>query len=431
MVTSPPDVRMNSLRWTCQSPRHVQPMCCPGVTIPPVRTIGSMCPYPKWPIRASPRVPRGAAEEHGPALDRVDAVCTSRGSAVLGPVVAHRDIHARRGRWRPAPGPAADRGTTHGSDAACGAASRASRARCRCRPGRGRASRESAAPRRRTMARRTGPFACPLRVRRGDARTRTGTPSLRVSSAPRSRDQAGVPEKKFTEPVALSSTRPTDLPLPRRAFRLSFGLLALRARCKEEPRRWDAEGQARGLSDSRILQPSSLARPARRQERRQPGGQRLPSSRLRFHQVVGWRLRETCVTSSHFEKGGAHSATRLLVFQASVSCRSQACSSGGLTSARVLIAPLPSLAPAQIRALGVPAAHQLATQVRRPRGVSSLARLPLASSTRARNGEGAQAACPPRSSIAGGLPLHEAYGLLGLTSSRLRPGRKLATTRSL
>jgi hypothetical protein len=41
--------------------------------------------------------------------------------------------------------------------------------------------------------------------------------------------------KDFTEPVALLSTRPSDLPLPRTAARLSFDLLALRARCVEEP----------------------------------------------------------------------------------------------------------------------------------------------------------------------------------------------------
>jgi hypothetical protein len=34
---------------------------------------------------------------------------------------------------------------------------------------------------------------------------------------------------EFTEPVALSSTQPDDLPLPRTAFGLSFDLLALRA----------------------------------------------------------------------------------------------------------------------------------------------------------------------------------------------------------
>ena len=50
--------------------------------------------------------------------------------------------------------------------------------------------------------------------------------------------------KKFTEPVALSSTQPADLPLPRRAFRLSFDLLALRARCVEEPMGEARLGQA-------------------------------------------------------------------------------------------------------------------------------------------------------------------------------------------
>jgi hypothetical protein len=42
-------------------------------------------------------------------------------------------------------------------------------------------------------------------------------------------------KKEFTEPVALSSTRPADLPLPRRTVGLSFNLLALRARCAREP----------------------------------------------------------------------------------------------------------------------------------------------------------------------------------------------------
>jgi hypothetical protein len=42
-------------------------------------------------------------------------------------------------------------------------------------------------------------------------------------------------EKEFTEPVALLSTRPSDLPLPRTAARLSFDLLALRARCEAQP----------------------------------------------------------------------------------------------------------------------------------------------------------------------------------------------------
>ena len=46
-----------------------------------------------------------------------------------------------------------------------------------------------------------------------------------------------VPEraqKKFTEPVALSSPEPVGFPLPRTAPRLGFDLLALRARCKRE-----------------------------------------------------------------------------------------------------------------------------------------------------------------------------------------------------
>src|SRR5439155_3077860 len=44
-------------------------------------------------------------------------------------------------------------------------------------------------------------------------------------------------KKKFTEPVALSSPRPTDLPLARTTSRLGFDLLAPRARCKGQSRR--------------------------------------------------------------------------------------------------------------------------------------------------------------------------------------------------
>src|SRR5437763_275018 len=43
--------------------------------------------------------------------------------------------------------------------------------------------------------------------------------------------------KKFTEPVALSSPQPTDLPLARTTSRLGFDLLAPRARCKGQSRR--------------------------------------------------------------------------------------------------------------------------------------------------------------------------------------------------
>ena len=43
-------------------------------------------------------------------------------------------------------------------------------------------------------------------------------------------------DQKFTEPVALSSTSPTNLRLPPTALRSGFDLLALRARCTEEHR---------------------------------------------------------------------------------------------------------------------------------------------------------------------------------------------------
>jgi hypothetical protein len=63
--------------------------------------------------------------------------------------------------------------------------------------------------------------------------------------------------RKFTEPVALSSTQPTDLPLPRRAFRLSFDLLALRARCVKEPMGREQTGQASRSANWRSLRSSS------------------------------------------------------------------------------------------------------------------------------------------------------------------------------
>jgi hypothetical protein len=49
--------------------------------------------------------------------------------------------------------------------------------------------------------------------------------------------------KKFTEPVALLSTQPADLPLPRTALRRSFNLLALRARCEQELMHSRRDGQ--------------------------------------------------------------------------------------------------------------------------------------------------------------------------------------------
>ena len=56
-------------------------------------------------------------------------------------------------------------------------------------------------------------------------------------------------KKKFTEPVALSSTRPGDRPLPRRASRESFDLLALRARCERKPSGAVGEASRRSCRD--------------------------------------------------------------------------------------------------------------------------------------------------------------------------------------
>ena len=61
------------------------------------------------------------------------------------------------------------------------------------------------------------------------------SPSLRPLAVGGPDRRPPVGPKKFTEPVALLSTRPDDLPLPRTASGLSFDLLALRARCVDEP----------------------------------------------------------------------------------------------------------------------------------------------------------------------------------------------------
>jgi hypothetical protein len=60
-------------------------------------------------------------------------------------------------------------------------------------------------------------------------------------------------DQRFTEPVALLSTQPDDLPLPRTASGLSFNLLALRARCVEEPMHLRPEGQDSPAPDYRTL----------------------------------------------------------------------------------------------------------------------------------------------------------------------------------
>ena len=67
---------------------------------------------------------------------------------------------------------------------------------------------------------------------RGDGAGRR--PLLRSPSGSHSRAEN---DHKFAEPVALSSTQPADRPLPRRAFRLSLDLIALRARRRNQPMR--------------------------------------------------------------------------------------------------------------------------------------------------------------------------------------------------
>ena len=95
------------------------------------------------------------------------------------------------------------------------------------------------------------------RGRRARRRVR-GTPRISSSTERRCRRDptARVARKKFTEPVALSSTLPADLPLSRRTVGLSFDLLALRARCVEEPMGARRLGQGRRSWDSRSLRDS-------------------------------------------------------------------------------------------------------------------------------------------------------------------------------
>ncbi len=60
--------------------------------------------------------------------------------------------------------------------------------------------------------------------------------------------------QKFTEPVALSSTNPTNLRLAPTALGSGFGLLTLRARCKRQPNADHRGGQAQSQRHVRCLQ---------------------------------------------------------------------------------------------------------------------------------------------------------------------------------
>ena len=93
----------------------------------------------------------------------------------------------------------------------------------------------------------------------------SGMPGMERSSAVTSRNAcrghstsgprrgAVVVKKEFTEPVALLSTQPADLPLPRTALGRSFDLLALRARCEREPTYPAQDGQERLSANDRTL----------------------------------------------------------------------------------------------------------------------------------------------------------------------------------
>src|SRR5918999_6050882 len=82
------------------------------------------------------------------------------------------------------------------------------------------------------------------------------------------RDPSRVPDldvrrgpgpKKFTEPVALSSTQPADFPLPRTALELSFDLVALRARCRGQTKGRGQAGQEPPHGDCCILRRFSVS----------------------------------------------------------------------------------------------------------------------------------------------------------------------------
>jgi hypothetical protein len=62
---------------------------------------------------------------------------------------------------------------------------------------------------------------------------------------PQGTETEPVRDQEFAEPVALSSTQPTDVPLPRTAARLGLDLITLRARRKRKPTRSDTSAQDR------------------------------------------------------------------------------------------------------------------------------------------------------------------------------------------
>ena len=99
--------------------------------------------------------------------------------------------------------------------------------------------------------------ACTSR-RPGRARSRASCGRTSRRSRVPAWDSSKRTEKGFTEPVALSSTQPADLPLPRSAFRRGFDLVALRARCEQQPKVRCPGGQGDDARVRRTLRDSSL-----------------------------------------------------------------------------------------------------------------------------------------------------------------------------
>jgi hypothetical protein len=120
---------------------------------------------------------------------------------------------------------------------------------------------------------------------RGSAEVRTGAaPRSRpsqlsrkatrscVAFARRDSERIGLSasvDQRFAEPVALSFTQPADRSLPRRAFRLGFDLVALRARRTREPRGSADSGQVATIAPRRRRRGPCRA-PARSRQRRAP-----------------------------------------------------------------------------------------------------------------------------------------------------------------
>src|SRR6188474_1534409 len=93
------------------------------------------------------------------------------------------------------------------------------------------------------------PFGYRISNRRPGMCAAFPTPEARKHLPEKRASRSGSPKEKFTEPVALSSTRPGDRPLPRRASRESFDLLALRARCERKPSGAVGEASRRSCRD--------------------------------------------------------------------------------------------------------------------------------------------------------------------------------------